>query len=121
MPNGVQFNDFVGMDNNLLTSLELSSSDIVRVVHGECEQDGDTDNESDDSPIPPPPPSSSDARECLRILQRYFETKDAVKAEESLHLLSKLERTLCTGHLCAVYRLGLLMIIMHNRTVTNCL
>ena len=83
----------------------------MHLVHKEKVQNDDSEAECDGSPVPPPPPPSRDAsvsENSSEVHVQYTVSKDAMKAEESLHLISKLEKhyvlNLCAVHDFVLYR-----------------
>ena len=94
LPDGVTFDNFAGVDNEVVTTEKLSDEDIVSIVQN-GDIDTNSDDDIDDSQIPPPPPSAKEADKCLGVLKRYLESRDPKTiGEQCLSLVSTLERAI---------------------------
>ena len=85
------------VDTEVVTTAELSENDILALVQrggGDTENDDTNEKKIDDSPIPSPPPNVREANKSLHILRQYFKSKDPVSGEESITLVTKLEKAL---------------------------
>ena len=65
----VTFESFVSVDSGVITTAELSDSDIAAIVRrGQGETENVDASELDDSSVPPPPPT---ATKSLQVLKRH--------------------------------------------------
>ena len=99
LPEDVSFQQFVSVDNQAITSSELTIEDIATTVLNQS-QEPENEGEEDNSQLPCPPPTSRETEQALLIVRHYFKVKDS--AEKELQLVSKLQRSVtdCAIHSC---------------------
>ena len=90
---GITFDQYVALDDNLITTEQQSLSDIITdSIQSKNEDDNQEDDDDDDEPPtpPPPPPSRSAALDALSILRAYF-TSSSNESDKFLRSINKLE------------------------------
>eukprot|EP00795_Rhopilema_esculentum_P013759 gene13759-4682_t len=89
-------NDFTNIDEELVTSSILTSSEIAKEIKDQrqspaTEDEDEGDEELDFANGTDPVPSAIDGANAVQLLQRFFEFSDLPNADEALKMLSKID------------------------------
>ena len=74
LPQGVTFEDYLSVDDEIITTGVMTDDDIVEAFTNTGREPTLDEIEEDDTPYPLEVPTSCEALKALKLVQRYFES-----------------------------------------------